>query len=115
MGACIDEFPPPDLEPGKRLDIYGRSFLIYDCDDFTKNFYRETLGVTHFNVVDVDVREEERPKQRIPPYNGFGSPEDTLQSVLRITPRRMRKDSRQSLENEGIVLRFQAALVRGPT
>ncbi|XP_029851561.4 EF-hand domain-containing protein 1, partial [Ixodes scapularis] len=105
-----DYIGPEDLEPGKRLDIYGRSFLIYDCDDFTKNFYRETLGVTHFNVVDVDVREEERPKQRIPPYNGFGSPEDTLQSVLRITPRRMRKDSRQSLENEGIVLRFQAAL-----
>ncbi|KAL1441483.1 hypothetical protein MTO96_008455 [Rhipicephalus appendiculatus] len=72
----------------------GAAFLIYDCDDFTKNFYREHFGVEHFDVIDVDVKEVERPQQPVPPHNGFGSPEDTLQSVLRITPRRVRKDSR---------------------
>ncbi|KAH9381883.1 hypothetical protein HPB48_015397 [Haemaphysalis longicornis] len=91
---------PEDLLPGRRLNLYGRSFLIYDCDDFTKNFYRENFGTDNFDVVDVDVRDEERPTQPIPPYNGFGSPEDTLQ-----------RNSRQALEKEGIVLRFQATLL----
>lgn len=38
-----DYFKPSDLMIGKTVNIYGRNFLIYDCDMFTKSFYTKNF------------------------------------------------------------------------
>ena len=50
--------------------------------------------------------------QEIPPYNGFGSLEDSLQNCLTLIPEPPKKDLLKMLENDQKVLRYVARLVR---
>lgn len=50
--------------------------------------------------------------QEIPPYNGFGSPEDSLQNCLSLIPQPHRKDVKKMLEYDNKVLHYSARLVR---
>lgn len=49
--------------------------------------------------------------QEFPPYNGFGSLEDSLQNCLSLVPQLPRKDLMKMLENSHKVLRYVAKLV----
>jgi hypothetical protein len=46
MSLKKEEFyTPEDLLIGKRCNIFGRDCLIYDCDDFTKRWYKATFDL----------------------------------------------------------------------
>ena len=49
--------------------------------------------------------------QELPPYNGFGSLEDSKQSCLSLIPQPPKKDFIKMLENDGKILRFAAVMV----
>ncbi|KAI8849151.1 hypothetical protein BC829DRAFT_392048 [Chytridium lagenaria] len=44
-----DYFSERDLTIGAVLHLYGRPFVICDCDEFTKEFYRERYGLEDFD------------------------------------------------------------------
>jgi len=56
-------FSPVDFAIGKTIIIYGRRFLIYDVDNFTKAFYWKNFGMTDFTPVDVEIPKPPLPKQ----------------------------------------------------
>ncbi|KAJ8322048.1 hypothetical protein KUTeg_000519 [Tegillarca granosa] len=91
---------PKDFKVGEHVSIYGRRFLVYDCDNFTKAFFYHNFGMTEFPSVDVEQRLRDLPKMEIPPYNNFGSMEDSLQSCLSLIPQPPKKDFIKMLEND---------------
>lgn len=101
---------PKDFKVGEHVSIYGRRFLVYDCDNFTKAFFYHNFGMTEFPSVDVEQRLRDLPKMEIPPYNNFGSMEDSLQSCLSLIPQPPKKDFIKMLENDHKVLRFEAVM-----
>lgn len=55
-------FTPRDFSLAETKYIYGRKFLIYDADNFTKAFYYKNFGLTDFESVNVTQEKKPLPK-----------------------------------------------------
>merc|ERR1712106_156426 len=83
-----------DFIIGKTLTISNRRFLIYDCDEFTRRWYKNEMAFEQppaIEIPDEDRRSVKPRKMIIPPYNGFGSIDDTVQNCLSLVPQPPKK------------------------
>lgn len=117
-----DYYTPVDFDIGKTVQLYNRRFFLYDCDNFTKAYYWKNFGRTDFTAISVDRRgniitqsqesqvERDDNLKEMAPYNGYGTLEDSMQSCQTLIPQPPRKDFIKMLDNDGLVLRFEAIL-----
>ncbi|CAJ1447588.1 unnamed protein product [Effrenium voratum] len=105
-------YKPHDLVVGQTVDVLGREIYLYDCDAFTRDFYREYLG---FEQGSISIRKPRlvHVKLKHPPHTGFGSEEDSLASCLRLTPRPPQRDMKRLIADADKVIRFEAVLANG--
>jgi hypothetical protein len=103
-----------DLIVGECIDVYNRKIVIWDCDDFTQNFYKEHLGHDQ-KVGKLDVSDVGLTHQTLHPpvHNGIGSEEDSLMNVKMIMPKAAKQDLARLMTLSGEVLRFEAIMVNG--
>lgn len=106
----LEWYTAKDFIVGKPLTILGRTFFIYDCDPFTRRYYKEKFGMPDLPRVDVTKREPPPVKQELPPYNGYGLVEDSAQNCFALIPKAPRKDVIKLLVNDNKVLRYLAKL-----
>jgi hypothetical protein len=103
-------YGPSDLMCGLKVRVYGRDCLIYDCDDFTKSWYQANMMVEQKPIK----LAKGRPNvtyQALPAYNGYGSPEDSLGSVLSLNAKPPKIDMKKMFKQDMHVLRFETSLV----
>ncbi|XP_049854500.1 EF-hand domain-containing family member C2-like isoform X1 [Schistocerca gregaria] len=110
-----------DLAIGACINCFGRKVVLTDWDDFTKAYYHAKYGVGDIKPIEQPISLEDAPCEKpppreLPPYNGYGSYEDSAgncRTVLPTPPRRdfvkfLHKD-RQGLDS--FVLRFKAEMI----
>ncbi|XP_058714164.1 EF-hand domain-containing family member C2 [Poecile atricapillus] len=116
-GAVHPEFyKDSDLKIGAVINVWGRQILLCDCDEFTKEHYRKKYGIVDFTPIEYKTLPPPKPEKIIPPYNGFGSEEDSLSSCMSVVVKAPHKDYRQFLVKDRYgmdskILRYGAKLI----
>jgi hypothetical protein len=93
---------------GQVVSLSGNQFFIYDADEFTRAYFYDDLGIQLEEKVDVQLPERAVPRAATPPYNGYGSWDDSMSSVIHLIPKAPQKDFKKLYDNEGKILRFTA-------
>lgn len=85
-------YSPADLRIGETLLIYGRKFLLLECDKFTREYYQKILKLPQPNKLEVRPNEPRKPTRPLPDYLGLGTPEDSMASCYKLVPKSPKKD-----------------------
>jgi hypothetical protein len=93
---------------GQSVTLSGNTHFIYDADEFTRQYFEEELGMRLDPRWDVQLPERAVPRPITPPYNGYGSWDDSMSSVLNLIPKKPKKDLVKLFNHEGKILRFTA-------
>ena len=101
-----------DLCIGKVVDVFGRWMQLATCDSFTRTHYKAHDIILNDNMPLEPVEDKIEFVRQIPPYNGFGSEEDSLRSCTGgINPPPAKRDIAKLREKQGVILRFNARLL----
>jgi hypothetical protein len=103
-------YAPEDLLIGKKINIFGRETMIYDCDEFTKDWYKQNFD---HDMIPIQLRKP-RPNSMynpLPAYNGYGTEEDSLGSVYSLQPKPPKLDMKKMFKQDMHILRFDSSLV----
>lgn len=120
--ASCDPFQPfassqdKDLKIGATLDVYGRTVLLTDCDSFTREHYRTKYGIEEMPPLDIVKPSCDRPnleyvERKLPPFNGWGSHEDSEGNCKAIEPKAPLASYTKLLRYGSSRLRFGAKMV----
>lgn len=110
-----DYYRDSDLMIGTVLNVWGRKFQICGCDEFTQEYYKTKYGIDDFKPIDYRSESNKKKTREIPPYNGFGSEEDSLCNCSSLIPKPPKRDFIKFMEKdrhglESNVLRFVAKM-----
>jgi len=104
-------YSPKDLVIGNYVNVYGRPCLIYNCDDFTRKWYKESYGVDMIPITKYG-KLQTKIIHPIPPHTtGIGSEEDSLLSVFHLRPVAKHPHTDKMFKSDKHILRFSAKLI----
>lgn len=98
-----DIYKECDLTIGGVINCFGRKIVITDCDPFTKQYYNVKYGLEKIIPLEVPKDREEVKavsvrERELPPWNGYGSFEDSAQNCVTVELRPLLRDLRNFLK-----------------
>ncbi|XP_045498047.1 EF-hand domain-containing family member C2-like [Colias croceus] len=121
-GPKCPSYTPADLSIGAVINVFGRKVVLIDCDPFTKEYYRVTYGFDSFTPLPVPKDEGTEcistsvADRQLPPWNGYGSYDDSAENCRTVEPKPPHKDFMKFLHKDRVgfdshTLRFAARLI----
>ncbi|KAK9686909.1 DM10 domain [Popillia japonica] len=103
-------YQPKDFLVGDTVFVLGRRMFLYDCDDFTRNYFRKVLCIEQKPSISIEKKKKTSPQRPMPPHDGLGSLEDSLQNTITFMPKPPRKDVLRQVLNTNKYLRYEMKL-----
>ncbi|XP_062554556.1 EF-hand domain-containing family member C2 [Armigeres subalbatus] len=106
-----------DLAIGKVINVYGRRVILTGCDHSTSDYYRIKFGIEDFtpisgySVTKNEFERRYRRERQLPPYNGWGSHEDSEGNCITVEPTPPKIDFRKFVVYDRCNLRFGARMI----
>lgn len=104
-----------DLQIGQSINVFGRNVVLTSCDGKTREYYREKYGIEEFNPLPIPTHEkysaEIRKEFEYPPFNGWGSYEDSEGNCVGLEAHAPKIDFKKFLEYDKLTLRFGAKMI----
>ena len=102
-----------DLVLGSTIRIYNREFLLINCDQFTKDYFRQNFNIEQVKLEGYsrDKKNTKKVEIKIPPHNGFGSEEDSICNCYNLIPKPPKIDMAKMFMYDKIILRFVCRIV----
>ena len=105
-----------DFDIGKTISIAGRDVLLHDCDNFTREYFRNTRNKL-LEPLALQQKVEKKTEKEVFPFTGFGSEEDSKASCQHtLEPRAPQRDFFKFMHKDrhgfdSHILRFSARLI----
>lgn len=100
-----------DFYIGFEINVLGSVFKVMDADQFTRKFFASE-GYDLDGGVEVTRMKVQKYERPTPPYNGFGTEEDSLATCsFSLIPVAPKKDGKKLRDNSGLILRFAAKML----
>ena len=99
-----------DLNIGSSLTVFSKELLLYAADTFTTEWFKANRGID-LTPIEVDDPPAPEPMMEVPPHNGIGDPNDSLQNVLHLIAKPPKKDFVKFMQCDRKILRFEAHMV----
>ncbi|CAD7969832.1 unnamed protein product [Amoebophrya sp. A25] len=100
---------PMDLEVGGTVSVFGRDLFIYDCDPYTREFYKKWHNKEQGSI-EIPQPPNYRVDMPIPPHVGVGTEEDSLGSCFALWPKPPKQDLMKKMTKADMILRFEAEI-----
>lgn len=101
---------PEDFLVGQSIEVYHRKIVLYDCDVFTREFYRARLGIEQ-GKIEINTPGLVHAALHPPPHMGLGTEEDSLGNVQNLVPKPPARDINKLMTDADKLMRFEAVLV----
>lgn len=84
-----------------------------DCDGFTREYYQKNYGIEEFIPIGKPIENESNNiiEYSLPPFNGWGSLEDSAANCISIQPKAPHRDMNKFLKLDRCNLRFKAQMI----
>lgn len=116
-GAKVEVFyTDKDLQIGSHINVYGRDIILVDCDPFTKQYFNRKYGIEEFIPLSYPDKSECNTGtplhlRKLPPYNGYGTYEDSEGNCLSVEPKPPQIDFKKFVQYDKFILRFGAKMI----